>query len=288
MKMLQDVILKADEEKTALGHFNISTIDALWGIFEAARSLDVPIIIGTSEGERKFIGARQAVALIKSIRSEFDYPIYLNADHTYTFEGVKEAVDLGYDAVIFDGAKLSIEENIKITSQCVDYAKSVNSEIVVEAELGYIGTSSKLLDKVPDDVTEGAMTTVEQAKEFVKATGVDLLAPSVGNLHGMLKHSKNPRLDIERIRAIREAAEVPLVLHGGSGITDEDFTKAIEAGIGIVHINTEIRKAWRDATDTFLKENPETVAPYKILSPARSAVEESVKRRLKLFSRIGV
>jgi len=282
--MLEDIILEADTKKKAIGHFNISTIEALWAIFEAARALNVPVIIGTSEGERKFLGARQAVLLVKSIREKFDYPIYINADHTYSFEGVMEAIDLGYDAVIFDGAQLPFEENIKITRQCVDYAKSVNPDIIVEGELGYIGTSSKLLDEIPKDVDQESMTTSEQAAEFVQETGVDLLAPSVGNLHGMLKHAKNPNLDIERIRSLREAAGVPLVLHGGSGISDEDFTKGIEAGIGVVHINTEIRKAWHDAVSTFMQEKPDEVAPYKILSGAREAVHDVVEDRLKLFS----
>lgn len=282
--ILHELLLEADKEGRAIGHFNISTVDQLWAIFEGARALDVPIIIGTSEGERNFIGARQAVALVKSLREQYEYPIFINADHTYSFEGVKEAVDLGYDAVIFDGAELSFEENIELTRKCVDYARSVDADVLVEAEIGYIGTSSKLLDEVPEGVTPESMTTVEQAQEFVAETGVDLLAPSVGNLHGMLRGAKNPNLDIERIADIRDAAGVPLVLHGGSGITDEDFRKGIKAGMSVVHINTEIRKAWREALDAFLAENPEAIAPYKILARAREAVQEVVEERLRLFS----
>ena len=284
MKTLEEVIIEADRDKKAIGHFNISTIDALWGIFDAARAVDVPIIIGASEGERAFIGARQVVALVRSIREEYDYPIYCNADHTYSFEGVKEAVDAGFDAVIFDGAKLSFDENVAITRRCVDYAKSVNPDIMVEGELGYIGTSSKVLDEIPEGVTEDSMTTPEQAQEFVEKTDINFFAPSVGNLHGMLRNAKNPNIDIERIRAIREATKVPLVLHGGSGISDEDFKKSIEAGISTIHINTEIRKAWRDAADKYLKENPDAIAPYKILAPSREAVREATEKRLRLFS----
>lgn len=283
--MLEDAILDADTRKKALGHFNISTIDALWAIFDAAQKVNVPVIIGVSEGERKFIGLRQMILLVKSIREEFDYPIYSSADHTYSFEGVKKAVDYGCDGVIFDGAQLPYDENVRITRQCVDYAKSVNSDIVVEGELGYIGTSSKLLDKIPDDVLKTSMTTPEQAQEFVRETGIDFLAPSVGNLHGMLKDAKNPNLDIERIKKIRKSAGIPLVLHGGSGISDEDFIESIDAGISIIHINTEIRKAWRDGVDSFLINNPNIVAPYKILSEAKSAVEGVVEERLRLFNR---
>lgn len=284
--MLLDDIFQADKEGRALGHFNISTIEVLWAIFAAARNAKTPVIIGTSEGEREFIGERQVTALVKSLREEYDYPIYTNADHTYTFEGVKRAAENGYDAVIFDGAKLSFEENIKITSQCVDFAKSINPDIVVEGELGYIGTSSKLLDDIPEGVSKEAMTTPEQAREFVLKTGVDLLAPSVGNIHGMLKHAKNPQLDTQRIKAIREAADVPLVLHGGSGISDKDFREAIKNGMSIVHINTELRNAWRKGIEQTLQSDTETIAPYKLLKEgAYQAVRSVVEERIKLFKR---
>ena len=171
---MREVIKEAEKTKVAVGHFNISNIEGLWGIFRAAQSLKVPVIIGLSEGERDFVGVRQAVALVKSIREEFDYPIFINADHTYSVERVKEAVDAQFDAVIFDGAKLSIEENIAKTKECVAYARSVNPDILVEAELGYIGTSSKLLDEIPEGVSLEHLTTPEDAKRFVQETGVDL------------------------------------------------------------------------------------------------------------------
>src|SRR3989344_9182406 len=155
----REILRKTEEKKIAIGHFNISTIDALWGIFDAAKERNLPILIGASEGERDFIGIPEVVALVKKIRGEHDYPIYLNADHTYSLERVKEAVDAGFDSVIFDGAKLPIEENIKITKQCVEYAKSVNHNIFVEAELGYIGSSSKMLDTIPEGVSLGQMIT---------------------------------------------------------------------------------------------------------------------------------
>ena len=122
------------------------------------------------------------------------------------------------------------------------------------------------------------------SKDFVEKTGVDLLAPAVGNLHGMLKNASNPNLDIERIKAIRESAGVPLVLHGGSGITDEDFQKAIQAGISIVHINTAIRVAYREGLEETLEENPDEVAPYRFLKGGVEAMEEAVERYLKLFN----
>ncbi len=286
MKTLKEVIKEAGEKKVAIGHFNISNLEALWGIFYAAKSLDVPVIIGVSEGERDFVGVEQATALVKSIREEFNYPIYLNADHSYSFERVKKAIDAGFDSVIFDGAKLPVEENIKITKQCVEYAKSSGRDVLVEAELGYIGTSSKLLDEVPQGITLDQLTTPADARHFIEETGIDFFAPSVGNIHGMLKKVSNPELNIERIKEIKEATGLPLVLHGGSGIIDENFTEAIASGISIVHINTEIRIAYRDAVKKSLAENPDEIAPYRLMKPSLLAVQEVVEKRLKLFSNI--
>jgi fructose-bisphosphate aldolase class II len=264
MKSLREYIDEARDKGVALGHFNISNLEALRGIFNAAKEKNLPIIIGVSEGERDFIGVKQAVALVKSLREEHQYPIFLNADHTYSFERVKEAVDAGFDSVIFDGTKLSLEENIKITKQCVEYAHRKNPDILVEGELGYIGTSSKVLDTVPDGVV---MTNPEDAKKYVVATGVDMLAPAVGNIHGMLSSGVDPALDIALIKKIGIAVGVPLVLHGASGNSASDIKSAISSGVSIVHINTEIRVAYRDAISDFMHNNPDEVAPYKFLKP---------------------
>lgn len=294
MKTLKETILEADKQKVAIGHFNISNTEALWAIFRAAKDLTtkggeaMPVIIGVSEGERDFIGVRQARALVTSIQEEFNYPIWLSADHTYSLERAKEAIDAGYDMIVFDRAELPLEDNIAETKKCVEYARSVNPNILVEGELGYIGKSSKMLDSLPEGaaLSEDSITTAADAKRLVTETGVDLFSPSVGNIHGMLKHSANPKLFIDRIREIREASGVPLVLHGGSGITDEDFLGAIDAGVAIIHINTEIRLAYRNALREALQADPEEVAPYKILKSAVKAMKDVTEKRLRLFSRI--
>ena len=289
MKTLREYIIEADEKGVAIGHFNISNIEALHGIYNAAKKLDVPVIIGVSEGEEEFIGREEVASLIKVIRERDNYPIFLNADHHYTFESVKEALEAGYDAAIIDAVKLPLEENIILTKKCVDFAKELKEKegrsVLIEAELGFIGQSSKLLDVIPEGVSEATMTKPEEAKYFVEQTGVDLLSASVGNVHGMIKGG-NPRLDIQRIKDIREACGVPLVLHGGSGISDEDFTNAIKAGISTLHINTEIRVAYKDAIYKFITENPTEVAPYKFLKSGVEAVEAVVYNRLKLFNNL--
>lgn len=292
MKTLKQTVWEAREKKVAVGHFNISNLEALWGIFRAAQSLNVPVIIGVSEGEREFVGVKQVAAVVKSIREEFDYPIYLNADHTYSFDKVKEAIDAGFDSVIVDGAKLTFEENVRITKQCVDYAREYTQktgrEVLVEAELGYIGQSSKVLDEIPEGVLldENSLTDKFKAKEFVDLTGVDMLAPAVGNFHGMLRGGVDPKLNIERVKEIADVTGIPLVLHGGSGNSEDDFKQAIANGINIVHINTEIRLAFRDAVKKALQENPEEVAPYKFLKPGMLAVQEVVEKKLKFFNNL--
>ena len=293
MKTLREYIKEAEEKKVAIGHFNISNLEGLHGIYKAARKLSeekgykIPIIIGVSEGEEVFVGKEEASSLVRGLREKDNYPIFLNADHHYSFDRFKESLDAGYNAAIIDAVKLPLEENIALTKKCVDYAAKLkekgNKDILVEGELGYIGTSSKLLDKIPEGVSDKTMTNPEDAKYFVNKTGIDLLAPSVGNIHGMIKGG-NPKINTKRIKEVREAAGVPLVLHGGSGISDEDFTKAIAAGIAIIHINTEIRVAYKRALEKSLEDNPTQVAPYKYLNTTVDAIEETVYKRLKLFN----
>lgn len=289
MKILKEYIAEAASKKIAIGHFNISDIAALHGIFGAAKDLGLPVIIGVSEGEREFLGVHEAAALVKSLRDQYDYPIFLNADHTYSLEKIKEAVAAGFDMVIFDGAKLSLEENIAKTKEVVRFVKEkTGGSVLVEGELGYIGTSSKVLEAIPEGaaVSKDQFTKPAETVRFVKETGVHMLAPAVGNIHGMLAHGHDPDLDIKLISQISAESGVPLVLHGGSGTEDEQFVLAAEAGMAIIHINTELRVAWKKAIGETLVKNPDEVATYKLLKPSEEAVSAVVKNRLKLFSKL--
>jgi len=285
---LKDLIQEAESKKVAIGHFNVSDIAALNAVFKAAHELKLPVIIGVSEGERDFIGVKQVAALVESLKDEYNFPIFLNADHTRSFEAVKAAIQAGFDAVIFDAANLPLEENIQQTKGVVDYVKSVNPDILVEGELGYIGTSSKLLDSIPEGaaIEEKDLTKPKDAKLFVQETGVDLLAPAIGNIHGILRDTTNPNLNIKKIKEIKKTVGVPLVLHGGSGIKEEELRAAIEAGISIIHINTEIRLAWRKGLERAFSDKPEEITPYKLLPAAEDAVYEVAKQRLKLFNKM--
>jgi len=284
MKTLREYVTEAEEKKIAIGHFNISNSEGFWAVVSASKKFGLPVIIGVSEGERDFIGIKQVKALVDTTKTE-GLPIFLNADHTYSVDRVKEVVDAEFDAVIIDGAEKSFEENLKMTKESVDYKNSKNPEVLIEGELGFIGKSSKVLDEMPGgvEISENTMTKPEEAQEFVKETGIDLFAPAVGNIHGMIRGG-NPKLDIERIKNIREASGVPLVLHGGSGITDEEFKQAILAGISIIHINTELRLAYKQGIQKSLIENPDEIAPYKYLKPALQAMQAVVEKRMALFA----
>ncbi|MBI2278928.1 MAG: class II fructose-bisphosphate aldolase [Candidatus Brennerbacteria bacterium] len=292
METLLQVIKDAETRKIAISHFNIANLEQLKAIAHVGMRLNVPVIIGVSEGEREYFGVHHVRDLTKSYNDEHakegGFRLFLNADHTHSLERAKEAAGVGFDAVLFDEGKLPMEENIQRTKEAVMAVKEASKEALVEGELGYIGSSSKVWKEVPEGaaITPEDMTMPEDAARFVKETGVDLLAPAVGNLHGMFASAPNPRLDIARIKAIREAAGVPLVLHGGSGIVDEDFVAAIDAGISIVHISTELRVAWRKSLEEELKEHPDEISPYKIMPDILTAMEAVVERHLRLFNRI--
>ena len=301
MISLKKAVREAKKNKVAVAHFNISEFVTLKACWEAAQELTaslratsdapraIPLIIGVSEGEQKFLGTTEAVDLVKHMRKNHNYPIFLNADHHKSVQSCKDAIDAGFDSVIIDAADKLFEENVRMTREVVQYARaSKNKKVLIEAEIGYIGSGSQMLDALPAGaaITEDQLPTAQQVTEFVAQTGVDLLAPAVGNVHGMLKSSPNPHLFIKKIKELRKAAKVPLVLHGGSGTPDEDFVKAIEAGVQIVHISTELRRAWTSGMGKALKEHPDEVAPYKLLETSLTEVKAVALARLKLFNKI--
>lgn len=287
MKTLWEHIDYAFSHKKAIGHFNIANLEGLWAVFEAAQEASeeagekIPVVIGTSEGERDFLGESEIVFLVKYLRETYQYPIFINADHTYSVERTKQALDNGYDMVIIDRAEASYEENVAATKEIVDYRNQHHPHALVETELGFIGSGSNIKDELPEGVSEETMTKPDEAKAFVEQTGVDLLAPSIGNVHGMVKGG-NPRLNADRTREIREVAQVPMVLHGGSGSTDEDFVSVIREGVAMIHISTELRRAFREALEESLKET-DSIAPYKYMKSPREAMKEAVKNRIMLF-----
>lgn len=286
-------IKEAEDKRVAIGHFNFCDIATARGIAASIRSVsekyhfNPPLFLGTSEGEAGYIGPEFAVYIANSLKKE-GLSVFLNADHVHSLEFLRRVVTAGYDSAVFDASNLSFEDNISLTREAVKLARSINPEFIVEGEVGHIGGASKLLDFFPEDarVVPESLTTPDEAKKFVDATDADLIAPALGNIHGILKHSPNPRIDFSRIKAIKKAVHTPIVLHGGSGLRDEDFIQAIYAGISVIHINTEIRLAWRKGIEASFAADEDEVAPYKIFPSAEKAIQSVVFERLKLFNKL--
>ncbi len=285
MQSLREILGKALQNKVAIGHFNVSDLAALKAVFESARELHLPVIVGLSEGERAFMGVRLAAAAVRALHDEYDYPIFLNADHTHSLASAEEAARAGFDSIVFDRSELPFGENVTETKRAVQALKAINPSILVEGEIGEIGTGSEIHEEAPQGLR---LTTAEEAKEFAAATGIDILAPAVGNMHGlsrsMLRGDAQKRLDIGRIAEIAKATGLFMTLHGASGTNDEDLRRAIQAGMTEIHINTELRLAWRHGLEAALASDQDQIVPYKLLPAAVKAIKQVVNARLELFS----
>lgn len=282
MENLNYYLRQAKDGNYAIGHFNFATEDVLRGIVEASRDAGAPcVMVGTSEGEAGFIGMKEAVASVRALRDDLDFPVFLNADHFKSFEKCKEAIDAGYDSIIIDASKLPNEENIALTKQVVDYCRSVNPDISVEGELGYLKGSSEVQQKI--EISSADYSKPEEVADFVSRTGVDRMAVVFGNIHGIVTEQEE-KLDIEHFSKIVSAEPRPYyVLHGASGLKDEDVISSIKAGITNVHFNTELRVAYRNAIDKAFHDNPNETTPYKYLGPAVEEVKKLVTAKILLF-----
>lgn len=277
-----NIFQKAKENKYAVGAFNVSNLEQLKAIIQAAQELKSPVLVATSKGESSFIGKKQIRALIDSYKKETGLDLILHLDHGKSFEIIKEAVKAGYDSVHFDGSELSFEENVEMTKKVVNFARE-NNVVNIEGELGYLRGSSVIQEEV--EIKEEDLTDPDQALEFIEKTKVDTLAISIGNVHGVFKSSYNPHLFLERLKEIdnKVGDKVGLVLHGGSGTPQEDIEKAIQSGIVKVNVNTELRLAYSKTLKEFLENNPNQTTPYKIMPSVVKAVQKVVQEKIKLF-----
>lgn len=269
----------------ALLHYNVSTFEQFKAGIEAVKATKIPLIIGVSEGERNYFGINYIEDLIDEAKEQ-GIKVFLNADHCKSINSAKEAIDYKFDFVLFDGSELNLQENILRTKKVVEYRNKKNKNTLIEGEIGYLTGHSDIEGII--ELKEEYFTDPEIAEEFVKKTKVDLLAISVGNVHGIPKGVKikgklveKPKLDFKRIKEIKEKVKVPLVLHGGSGLNKKDYLKAIENGISIIHINTEFRNIWKKELEKSLKK--ESVVPYKILNPVVKKITKKIIFYQKLF-----
>jgi fructose-bisphosphate aldolase class II len=281
-KDIKYYLKKAQEEQWAIGQFNFSDFTQLKAIIEKASELKSPVILGTSEGESKFFGLNEAVALRDVLIKKTGLPIFLNLDHGKSFEYLKEAIDAGYDMVHFDGSKLPLEENIKIAKEVVKYAKKKG--VTVEGEVGKLGTDASRLYSEKFEIKEEDLTKPEDAAKFLNETKADLLAISMGNFHGIEVSGIDPNLRMDVLKAVKDkTGRAFLVLHGGSGTPEDDIKEAIRLGIVKININTELRLAFSGNLRRFLNDNKDEVVPYKFLTDAKNSVEKVVERKIGLF-----
>jgi fructose-bisphosphate aldolase, class II len=225
MDGLRNILHRLQQQGAALGHFNVADLVLLKAVVAAGVEVKVPVLIGASEGERDFVGTYELAALLKVVRTENDTPIFLNADHTHSLAKAVEAAKAGFDAVVIDFSALPFDQNVSRTKETVEAIKAINPSILAEGEIGHIGSGSEIHESVSNEFRN--FTTPEEARQFVDATAMDVLAPAVGNMHGMLESmvqgKTKKHLNIERIAQIKSAVGVFLTLHGGSGTDDEDF-----------------------------------------------------------------
>lgn len=272
---------KAKAGGYAVGAFNVSTLEAIKGILDAATLLNAPVIIETSEKEMRYVDAEVVAETVRALAEDLPIPVAIHLDHGQNLESVKEAITAGYTSVHIDASALSYEENLKVTSEVVDYAHK--RDITVEGELGHVGGSSEIHDK-KSNMDKSTYTDPEQAANFVHDTGIDVLASSIGNIHGV--YENEPQLDFEILTKIGQIG-VPLALHGGSGIPEDQIKKAISLGVTKVNVNTELRQAYTESLREELAENPSEIVPYKYLPEEIEAVKKVVMEKIKMFGSIG-
>jgi len=273
---MTELLEKAEKGKYAVGAFNCNNMEIVQAIVAAAEAEQAPAIIQASQGAIKYAGLDYISGMVKIAAENTDVPICLHIDHGTDFQQVMGCIRKGFTSVMIDGSKLALEENIALTNKVLDVAKAVG--VSVEAELGKIGGTE-------DDVTvterEAALTDPEEAKTFVEATGVDALAIAIGTAHGQYKGE--PKLDFDRLKRVRELVDVPIVLHGSSGVPGDAIVKAIELGVRKVNIDTNLREAFVNRARQVMAEKPNEIDPRKILGPAREAMTEVIREKIRLF-----
>jgi fructose-bisphosphate aldolase class II len=275
-ELLQD----AHKNNYAVGAFNVNNMEIVQAIIEAAEEMNSPVILQASQGGLKYAGVEYIAALGKLAAEKAKVPVVLHLDHGTDFDQVMLCIRNGFSSVMIDGSRFDLEGNIAITKKVIEVAHAVG--VSVEAELGKIGGTE---DHITVDAKDATFTDPDEAKRFVDETNVDYLAIAVGTAHGVYKGE--PKLDFDRIKTIKGMLNMPLVLHGSSGVPDEAIKKAVANGINKINIDTDLRIAFANGIKQFLKENPDNIDPRKILTPAKDGMKEAVKEKMALFGSVG-
>ncbi len=271
---------RAKQEGYAVGQFNMNNLEFTQAIIEAAKEERSPLIFGASDGAIKYMGLDNVVALARAAAEESGLPVALHLDHGSSFDMVMKCIRAGFSSVMFDGSHYPYEENLRLTKKVVEAAHAVG--VSVEGELGTIGGVEDDLEVADEDAH---LADPDEAIRFWEETRVDALAIAVGTAHGMYKGEPKIRFDI--IEKVSKNIEAPIVLHGGSGVPDESIRRSISLGVGKINVNTENQVAFTQRVRELLAEKPDLVDPRKYLGPAREAIKEVVKEKMRLFGSSG-
>ncbi|MCI6357776.1 MAG: class II fructose-1,6-bisphosphate aldolase [Erysipelotrichaceae bacterium] len=273
---MKEMLIKARKEHYAVGQFNINNLEWTQAILDEAQALNAPVILGVSEGAGKYMGGWTVVyAMVKAYieAKNITVPVALHLDHGTSFEVCKAAIDAGFTSVMIDASHYPFEENIEMTKKVVEYAHARG--VSVEAELGKVGGQE---DNI---VAESMYADPEECKILVKKTGIDCLAPALGSVHG--PYHGEPKLGFKEMAYINELLNMPLVLHGGSGIPDEQLRKAIDRGTAKINVNTESQQAWAAIVRKVLSEDSKVYDPRKVIGPGKEGIKAVVRAKCEVF-----
>ena len=278
---MKEMLDKALAEKYAVGQFNINNLEWTQAILAASEEEKSPVILGVSEGAGRYMGGfKTVVMIVKGLLEDMKItvPVAIHLDHGSSFEKCKEAIDAGFTSVMIDASHHPIDENIAMTKQVVEYAHARN--ISVEAEVGTVGGQED------DVVAEGVIyADPQECDRLVKETGVDCFAPALGSVHGLYKGE--PNLGYKEMEEVRDLTNVPLVLHGGTGIPTKDIQKAISLGTSKINVNTENQIVFTNVVRDLLNKDAKVYDPRKYIGPAREAIKETVIGKIREFGSNG-
>ena len=276
----KELFQRAEDEKYAIGAFNANNLEMVQAIIEAAEEENAPVILQASQGAIKYAGLDFIVGMVTTAAKQVKVPVVLHLDHGTDFEQNVKCLRAGFTSLMFDGSALPFEKNVEITRKIVEIAHPVG--IPVEAEIGRVAGTE---DHITVSEVEALMTDPEEAKKFVELTNCDSVAVAVGNVHRML--TRTAKLDIPRIRKIKELVGIPLVLHGATGIPDDGIKEAIAAGVRKINIATELNRAFVNGIKESIQKMPDEVDPRKILKKSKENVKNAVKEKMHLFGCVG-
>lgn len=282
MALINPIKMIENAERTgyAIAAFNVHNLETIQAVVEGAWEERSPVIIQTTPGTLKHAGIAYVAACVKAASELYDIPICLHLDHCESFSLIMQCIRAGYTSVMIDSSKLPYNENVAMVKKVVDIVSSVG--VAVEGEIGRIGGVE---DDIQVDEMDAALTIPEEAQSFVEATGVDILAVAIGTAHGLYKGQ--PKLDFERLSAIKEKVKKPLVLHGGSGISDNAIRESIDRGIRKINIATELKVPMASAIQEVFAANPKENDPREYMGYAKQAVKKVVRKKIQLCGSSG-